>query len=463
MSDRGSAPFQNGEQNALMAVGASAWLLDAILRREMWLRALLTMACLAPAAMGCSESVPLIEKVGRDGSAPVDAAREAPLALADAAPEVGIGVPPVLPLHTDSRRIVDASNRRFTLASVVWYGPESPDLVAYGLDHNAVAHIARLIHEMGFNSVRLPWCNEMVESNPVIGDAFLTANPDLLGKRALEVFDAVVQALAAEGLYIILDNHRSKGEWCCDVQHGDGLWHTADYPESSWIADWQTLVRRYANVKEVVGADVRDAPRAQLSPSAPASCTDCSASCPCDVAAWGGGDAATDWPSAAERIGNLILAIRPDLLIIVEGTNLSRTIPADTRPITLSVPNRLVYSPHDYPYTYNGVMNFASYDQFRSTLEREWGYLVTEGQPYTAPVWVVFGANHSGSDAAWWGWMRQYVTEKDIDWSYWAVNGTEGNGYTRTFGAEEIYGVLNMGWNGAANDGHLSEIQALPR
>jgi endoglucanase len=426
------------------------------------LRALLTTALLAVLAMGCSESVPLIERVGRGGPA-FDAGNDVPIPMIDAAPETGPGIPQVLPLHTESRRIMDVSNRRFTLASVVWYGAESPDFVPYGLDHSTVADIAKLIRDLGFNSVRLPWCNEMFESNPLVGDALLAANPDLLGKRALDVFDAVVRGLVDQGLYIILDNHRSKGEWCCDVQHGDGLWHTPEYPESSWIADWQGMIRRYAGVREIIGADLRDAPRAQLSATASASCTDCSATCPCDVAAWGGSDPATDWPSAAERAGNSILAIRSDVLIIVEGINSSRTIPANIRPIQLAVPNRLVYSPHDYPYTYNGVMNFASYDQFRATLELEWGYLVTEAEPFTAPVWVVFGANHSGNDAQWWGWMRQYVTEKDVDWSYWAVNGTEGNGYTRNFGAEEIYGVLNLGWNGSANADHVSEIQALPR
>src|SRR5215471_896072 len=212
----------------------------------------------------------------------------------------------------------------------------------------------------------------------------------------------------------------------------------------------------------VIGADVRDAPRAQLSPPAPASCTDCGDTCPCDVAAWGGSNLLTDWPSAAERAGNAIHGINPNLLIIVEGIDSSRTIPAGSRPITLDVANRIVYSPHDYPYTYNGVMSFASYDEFKTTLEQEWGYLMTAGQPFTGPVWCVFGASHRGTDATFWSWIRQYVTEKDVDWAYWAINGTEGRGYSRDFGAEEIWGVLNMDWNGVASTDHQSTLQALP-
>jgi endoglucanase len=424
------------------------------------------LAVLVFQGIGCGESERLIGRIGAAGKKQSEAGsdgRDEPVAGNDGGGEAGVRSLPLLPLHTESRWIMDAKNRRFRLASVVWYGAESPDWVPYGLDHNSVQAIARLIKEMGFNSVRLPWCNEMYETNPVIAASLLSANPSLLGKTALEVLDVVIEALAGEGIVIILDNHRSRGDWCCDVAHGDGLWRTAEYPEANWIADWEGLVRRYLLQPAIVGADVRDAPRAQLASSAPPSCTDCNDTCPCDVATWGGTDPLTDWPSAAERAGNAIHAINPDLLIIVEGVELSRTIPANLRPVVLAVAHRVVYSPHDYPYTYDGVMAFASYDAFRTTLDQAWGFLLTEGQPYTGPVWSVFGANHRGVDATWWGWMRQYVREKDVDWAYWALNGTEGRGYSRTFGAEEQFGMLNVDWNGPASAGHLDSLQTLPR
>jgi endoglucanase len=428
----------------------------------------ISLALAAAWCVACGESERVIGTVEIPGTAVHDDGGSNEAAPADAnapadADAGGSGLLAALPLHTQSRFVVDAQGNRFRFSSVVWYGAESPDLVPYGLDHNTAGDIAKLIHQLGFNSVRLPWCNQMVESNPVVPDALLSSNPNLIGQTALEVFDAVIDALAAEGVLIILDNHRSKGEWCCDVAHGDGLWHTPEYPETSWIADWENLARRYRSQRLVVGADVRDAPRSQLAANAPATCTDCSDTCPCDVATWGGADPATDWASAAERAGNALHAINSDLLIIVEGIDSSRTVPAALRPITLNIPNRVVYSPHDYPYTYNGVMTFASYADFKTTLDQEWGYLLNEGQPYTGPVWTVFGASHDGTDATFWGYMRQYITEKDVEWAYWAVNGTEGHGYTRDFGAEESYGVLDVNWSGMSNATHVSAIQALPR
>ena len=98
------------------------------------------------------------------------------------------------PLHTAGRFIVDSSGARVKLAAVNWYGAEEKDFVVAGLDIAPLASISHHIRTMGFNAVRLPWSNEMYESNPVVNVARLPANPDLKGLRALDVFDAVTAA-----------------------------------------------------------------------------------------------------------------------------------------------------------------------------------------------------------------------------------------------------------------------------
>src|SRR5262245_43977978 len=102
------------------------------------------------------------------------------------------------PLHTEGRWVIDAAGCPFNFRSVNWYGAEELDYIPAGLERQELPAIARQIRQMGFNSVRLPWSNEMVELNPVVDDPrVLAANPDLLGRTALEIFDAVVAALAA--------------------------------------------------------------------------------------------------------------------------------------------------------------------------------------------------------------------------------------------------------------------------
>lgn len=336
-----------------------------------------------------------------------------------------------LPLHTDGRWIVDAAGTRVKLSSVNWYGAEEQDHVVAGLEIDALQHIAHRIKTMGFNSVRLAWSNELYETDPIVPDYTVAANPNLKGKRAMQVFDATIHALANEGLLIILDNHISNGDWCCSGSDGNTLWYNTDYPESAWIADWQGMVKRYANVPQVIGADLRNELRGR--------------------ATWGGSPI-TDWHAAAERGGNAVLSVNPNMLIIVEGINYALNLTGiASLPVKLSVPNHLVYSAHDYPWDHNGAITEAALFQ---TLDKAWGYIVTPGQPYTAPVWVgEFGNCHTSPSCItgfWLSGFRDYLDQHDLDWSWWAINGTEARGTSRTFGADETYGILNPYWSAAA-------------
>lgn len=387
----------------------------------------------------------------------------------DAGSDAGPAFPlPALPLRTSSRWIVDANGHRFKLASVNWYGFDSKDFVAAGLDIADMHAIAALIRALGFDSVRLPWSNQLVESNPVVDAARLAKNPSLVGLHALDVMDEVIDALAREGLVVVLDNHRSHADWCCDLQHGDGLWWAPGYPESSWIADWKTMAKRYASQPAVVGADLRNEPRTMFDPSAPSTCTACGSGCPCLTPAWSGDGSNTDWHGAAQRGGNAVLSVNPKLLIMVEGIDYSLDLTGPYRlPLTLAVPNRVVYAPHDYSFSH---APYASYSDMATDLGNRWGYLLVQNEPYTAPVWVgEFGTSHaSPSDVAgttgqgfWFQNFRRYLADADVDWSYWAVNGTEATGYSRTVDTEEGYGILDTTWSKSALPDLTKALQAL--
>jgi endoglucanase len=376
---------------------------------------------------------------------------------------------PALPLRTESRFIVDANGRRFKLASVNWYGGESATLVPDGLASNDRRAIARLIREMGFNSVRLPWCNELVASNPVVEEARVSANPDLVGRKALDVLDAVIEALANEGLVVILDNHRSRGDWCCDIPHGDGLWYTAEYPEENFVAHWELLTERYKMQPAVVGMDLRNELRGQFVAGAPATCSACveptadvpEPACACEWASWGDTTGYNrDWTVVAEQVGNAILAINPNVLVIVEGPHWASWLGASYRHLRLDVANRLVYSTHNYKMS----QTFTDCETLKRDLQARFGYVVEVGRTYTTPLWIgEFGIENTdvGLQTPWWTCFTAYLAEKDLDWAYWPLNGTQGPGYGRTDGAAEGYGILNPTWDAAANPAHLEQLQTL--
>lgn len=45
--------------------------------------------------------------------------------------------------------------------------------------------------------------------------------------------------------------------------------------------------------------------------------------------------------------------------------------------------------------------------------------------------------------------------------SYWAIDGTQASGTGRTFGDEEVYGILNMKWDDAASTLLLQALQKI--
>src|SRR5262249_17974309 len=149
----------------------------------------------------------------------------------------------------------------------------------------------------------LPWSNELLERDPIVDAERLAQNPDLQGLAGMEILDRVIDAIAHEGLVVVLSNHVSRADWCCSEDDGNGLWYTADYPESTWLLDWRAMVRRYAGQPAVVGADLRNEPR-KANGVAPT---------------WGGNDPRTDWAAAAERGGAAVLEENPSLLVVVEG------------------------------------------------------------------------------------------------------------------------------------------------
>src|SRR5205807_8305087 len=101
-----------------------------------------------------------------------------------------------LPLHTSGRLIVDAAGRPVHLAAANWYGAESTDFAVGGLQAQPLEVIVRQVRELGFNAVRLQWSNQMIETDPVVPDFAVAANPDLRGLHAMQVFDRVVRTLS---------------------------------------------------------------------------------------------------------------------------------------------------------------------------------------------------------------------------------------------------------------------------
>jgi len=354
-----------------------------------------------------------------------------------------------LPLRARGRHVVDANGRRFKLSSVNWYGASDELFIPGGLDVRHRDDIARTIRRMGFNSVRLPYSDEMVMANPAVPPHLLAANADLVGLKAVDVFAAVVDALTGQGIAVVVNNHITSATWCCGADPCDAGWANDHLPsmmcrvrqsEDEWIAHWEELMARFTNNSLVVGADLRNEVRGVWG-----------------TMTW------ERWAAAAERAGNALLRMNPDWLIVVGGTESGNDLSGVARrPVVLDVPDRVVYSAHVYSWSGWGSLGgrYAkrTYASFVQAMRKNWAYLVEGG---VAPVWVgEFGApdKPGQGDANYWKNLLRYLKAIDADFGYWAINPRKPKDDEK-----ETYCLLDDDWETPVLDYRMKDMTELIR
>ena len=330
--------------------------------------------------------------------------------------------------HTSGSQILDANGKIVRIAGVNWFGMESTNFAPHGLWIRGYKEMMDQMKQLGFNTIRLPFSNQLFDAGSVPNGIDFAKNPDLQGLNGLGILDKIVTYAGQMGLRIILDHHRSGAGAGAE---GSGLWYTGTYSEARWISDWKMLAARYAGNPTVLGGDLHNEPHGP--------------------ATWGNGST-NDWRLAAERAGNAILSVNPNWLIVVEGVenassgsywwggNLSN---AGAYPVRLNVAGRLVYSPHDYPASIYPQSWFSD-PRYPANLpevwDRTWGYLFRQG---IAPVLLgEFGTKlETASDRLWLDKMTAYLAG-DLDgdgandlsagqvgpsWTYWSWNPNSGD------------------------------------
>lgn len=169
---------------------------------------------------------------------------------------------------------------------------------------------------------------------------------------------------------------------------------------------------------------------------------------------WGSGDLKSDWKIAASKASSMVLDIAPHWLILVEGLSYATWLgDVKNSPLTLSVPNKLVYSSHDYSWS----QIFNSYDDFKTEMDRKWGFILLETNEegsLPAPIWMgEFGTNDV--TISWWSWISSYIQERDLSWGYWALDGY------KQIGVDESFGILMQDYKTIRDPAKLADLQKL--
>lgn len=271
------------------------------------------------------------------------------------------------------------------LKSVNWFGAEGDNYTPHGTWLVPWRSIIDDIKAMGFNCIRLPFSGDMTSPGrtPPTTAFGEEANRDLLGKTSLEILDMYLDYCFEQKLYVVFDHHRRNAG-----QGADGSPIGTGYTQTDWLASWSVMANRYKDHPCVVGADIHNEPHDHT---------------------WAA------WATLAENCGNHILGIAPNWLIFVEGVGANPDATSywwggalkgvATRPVELTVPNKVVYSPHEYGQSVGAQAWLrrddnpslpANYpNNLYAIWDANWGFIFKEG---IAPLWIGEFGGHFGVD-----------------------------------------------------------------
>ena len=162
-------------------------------------------------------------------------------------------------------------------------------------------HVAAM-KAAGFNCARVDWIDKTLDD-----------------PAAMAQLDQFVAACGKVGLKVIFDNHNNEAtsaNWNNAAQQSNGLWFDTGpgtdgtdgagdkgtVSAAKFEQDWVTFARHWAGNPTVIGFDLRNEPCAHTS----------------TPALWGGGGP-TDIHAMYQSVGNAVLAVNPDALIICES------------------------------------------------------------------------------------------------------------------------------------------------
>ncbi len=329
-------------------------------------------------------------------------------------------------LSVSGNKLYDANGSEVRLTGVNWFGFETSMGYFHGMWSRDMKSMLLQIKDQGFNCIRIPWNNEMLDQEISISsfgtDSYTGVSPmneeESTKSTPLEVLDIAIEWCQENNMKVILDNHSREP----DGYMNEKLWYTDEVSHEQWIEDWQMMAERYKDYDAVIAMDINNEPHGADGAGSQ----------------WGTGDESNDWRLAAQECGNAILEVNPNVIIVVEGTqeydgtnywwggNLQGV--ADY-PVVLSNPSKLMYSPHEYGPTVSAQDWFSASD-FPDNMPDIWesyfNYLNTNG---TSPLLVgEFGIrDQGGDDELWFDKFLEFMGENGLSWTYWCWNPNSGD------------------------------------
>lgn len=350
-------------------------------------------------------------------------------------------------LHTQGNQIVDEAGNPVWLTGTNWFGFNATERVFHGLWSANLTDTTKAMADRGINLVRVPISAQLLlewrDGRAAVSSGVNTyANPELVGKTTLGVFDAFLALCETYGIKVLLDLHSAEAD---NSGHNHPVWWKGSITTENFYQAWEWVATRYKNNDTLVAVDLKNEPHGAQNETLRAK--------------WDNTTDADNWRYVAETAAKRVLAINPNLLVLVEGIQTSpkpgstwsspATNPdqssnfyntwwggdlrlAKDYPINLGVnQDQLVYSPHDYgPLVYEQPWFTGTFD--KTSLQNDvwgpnWLYLHKQN---IAPLLIGEWGGRLGQDARQDKWMtalRDTIVENKLHQTFWVLNPNSGD------------------------------------
>ncbi len=346
-------------------------------------------------------------------------------------------------LYTDGNRIVDKNGKRVWLTGVNWFGYNTGTNTFDGLWTSELKGSVEAIADHGFNLIRVPISAELI--NQWAAGEYPRANynnainTELNSMNSLEIFEYFLTLAEQNGIKVMPDIHSAETN---ASGHNVNLWCTSKVSAEDFYSALEWMADRYKDNDTIIAYDLKNEPHGKPYEGDGA-------------AIWNDSTDANNWKHVAETAAARILAKNPNVLILVEGTEI---YPKDLKtnsdfhstndkdyyfnwwggnlrgvkdyPIDLGkYQNKLVYSPHDYGPTvykqpwFEGSYNFDSL--MKDCWRDNWFYI---HENKTAPLLIgEWGGFMKEPNLTWMTYMRQLIKENKLNHTFWCFNANSGD------------------------------------
>ena len=249
----------------------------------------------------------------------------------------------------------------------------------------------------------------------------------------------MVDECARQQIYIILDNHISKGMWCCSETDGNSWWGDTYFSTANWTRGLAYMAQHGRQWPNMVAMSLRNEPRDPKNNRAAQATYN-----------W------RDWYGFTRQGAKAVHDAHPDVLVVLSGLSYDTYITPVVQGTALT-PGTAKFSRGDFPgYGDKLVLEIHNYQgdvkncrDLQSTLYKNGFQALAPDAPNAFPILLTeFGfamdaATYKGVYAT---CLAAYLPAQKAGWTIWVLAGSY---YIRSGKQdyEEAWGLLNHDWS----------------